>query len=287
MRVLPKAYERYVQVDPSGGNILIATGSDEVLRSLERDVAVVDQPRRQVMIEALVVEVRRDLTREWGIDWEILGSEGEATFRLAKLAPAFADSSFIGQLFDTGMEGLGAVTDVGVALRALEAAGGARVKANPHVATLDGHEARIRVGSEAYYSLLSGSVTYAYYTLQNIATGTSLKITPYVASSSEIITDISIEVSDVRTTGANDLPVTSVREVETRSCVGNGESVMIGGLLSEMERTKDSRIPILGRIPMLGALFGYTSVEKEEAEMFVLVTPHIVIHPTELAGLLE
>ena len=84
-----------------------------------------------------------------------------------------------------------------------------------------------------------------------------------------------------------DLPVTSVREVETRARVGNGESVMIGGLLLETERTSENRVPFLGRIPLLGALFGYTSVEKGQSEMFVLVTPYIVIHPAELAGLLE
>ena len=286
-RLLPLSYERYVRTDAVGGNILTLTGPPEIRSSFLRDLAAVDRPPRQVMIEVLVVEVNSDLTREWGIDWEILGSEGGATFRLAKLLPAVMDSSFIGALLHTGIGGAGAVTDVAVAVRALEANGAAHVRANPRVATLDGQEARIRVGTEAYYSLLSGSVSYAYYTLQKIATGITLRITPYVGESSEITTDIFVEVSDVRASGANDLPVTSVREVETRAYVGNGESVVIGGLLSEVERTKENRIPILGSIPFLGALFGHTSVEKEQSEMLVLVTPHVMIHPTELAGLLE
>lgn len=287
LKLLPQAYEQYVRVDAAGGNTLTVTGPPEVLKSFVLDLAAIDRPPRQVMIEALVVEVNRDVWREWGIDWEILGSERGSTFRIAKLVSAATDSSFIGALLSTGVEGLGAVTDIRVALKALEATGGARVKANPRIATLDGQEAKIRVGSEAYYSLLSGSVSYAYYTLQKIATGTTLRITPYIGASSEIITDIAVEVSDVRAAGTNDLPVTSVREVETRARVDNGESIMIGGLLSETERTRENRVPFLGRIPVLGALFGYTSVETEQSEMFVLVTPYIMIHPTELAGLLE
>ena len=85
------------------------------------------------MIEALVIELGSDLAREWGIDWEIIGSDGNDAFRIANLAPAMLDSAFIGQLFSTGVEALDAVADVRVALRALEATGGARVKANPHV----------------------------------------------------------------------------------------------------------------------------------------------------------
>jgi type II secretory pathway component GspD/PulD (secretin) len=287
LKLLPEAYQRHARVDDAGGNALTVTGSSGVLESFVSDLATIDCPPRQVMLEALVLELNRDSTRELGIDWEVIGGRGGDSFRIAKLMSAATDSSFMGALFSTGVDGLGAVTDIRVALRALEATGGARVKANPRVATLDGREAKIRVGSEAYYSLLSGSVSYAYYTLQKIATGTTLTITPYVGASSEIIADIAVEVSDVRAAGTNDLPVTSVRQVETRARVDNGESIVIGGLLSETERTRENRVPFLGRIPILGALFGYTSVETGQSEMVVLVTPYIMIHPEELAGLFE
>jgi len=285
--LLPESYGQYVRKDPDGGNALTVTGPPGILSAFLEHLAAIDLPARQVVIEALVVELNNELLREWGIDWEILGSDGDGgTFRLAKLVPALADSSFIAQLVKSGV-GLGSVTDATLAVRALEAGGVAKVLANPRVATLDGHEARIRVGTEAYYSLLSGSVSYAYYTLQTIATGITLRITPYVGESSEITADVFVQVSDVRSSGPNDLPVTNIREVETRACVGNGEAVVIGGILSEVERTKESRIPILGSIPYLGALFGHTIIEKQQKELVVLVTPHIVIHQTELAGLLQ
>jgi type II secretory pathway component HofQ len=287
LKMLPEGYGQYVRFDATGGNTLSVAGPPEVLRAFLRDLAIIDRPPQQVMIEALVVEVDSDMAREWGIDWGVLGTTNGDIFRIAKLTPALIDSAFIGQLLQTGVDLFGGVASVRVAVRALEASGGASVKANPHVATLDGQEARIRVGTEAYYSLLSGSVTYAYYTLEKIATGTTLRITPYIMDSSEIVTDISVEVSDVRSFGVDDLPVTSVREVETTARVDNGESVIIGGLLAERERTEENRIPILGRIPIIGGLFGYTSIEKEESEMFVLVTPHIMIHPTELASLIQ
>ena len=285
--LLPQSYDQYVRNDPDGGNVLTVTGPPGILSAFREHLAAIDLPPRQVMIEVLVVELNDELSREWGIDWEILGGDGGAAFRLAKLVPALMDSSFIGRLVDSSIQGFGSITDVTVAVRALEATGAAKVMANPRVATLDGQEARIRVGSEAYYSLLSGSVSYAYYTLQKIATGITLRITPYVGESSEVTTDMFVEVSDVRASGTNDLPVTNVREIETRACVGNGEAVVIAGLLSEVERNRENRIPILGRIPFLGALFGHTSIEKTQKELVVLVTPHVLLHQSELAGLLQ
>ncbi|MBN2172303.1 MAG: hypothetical protein JW819_13370 [Candidatus Krumholzibacteriota bacterium] len=284
MQMLPPYYQRYLRVPATGDNLLAASGPAEILAHLRSDLAAIDRPPRQVLIEAMVVEVDEDHARDWGIDWEILG---DGSFRLAKLAPALLDSALIGEFFDSDITGLGDVTDIRAGLRMLEARGEARIRANPQVTTLDGKEARIRVGSEAYYSLLSGSVSYSYYTLQKIATGISLKITPHIGASAEIITDIAVEVSDVSAAGANDLPVTSVREVETCARVDNGASVLIGGLLSETERTNTNRIPILGSLPLLGGLFGHTSLESGQSEVFVLVTPHILIHAKELTSLLE
>jgi type IV pilus assembly protein PilQ len=285
---LPLSYSRYVRVGAvNGGNTLSVTGSPDLVKKFMRDLASIDQPPRQVVLEAMVVQVGSDVTREWGIDWNVLGTDDGTTFRLAKLAPAVTDSSFIGQILNADVGGLDGVESIGAAVRALEESGDANVKANPRVATLDGQEAKIRVGTEAYYSLLSGSVSYAYYTLQKIATGVTLTITPYVGASSEITSDISVEVSDVSASGPNGLPVTSVREVETRARVGNGESVVIGGLLSETQRTTGNKIPLLGSIPLLGGLFGHTRIENVKSELLVLVTPYIMIHPAELAGLLE
>jgi type II secretory pathway component GspD/PulD (secretin) len=178
-------------------------------------------------------------------------------------------------------------SDIRATISALEAGGSAKIKANPRVATLDGQEARIRVGSEAYYTLLSGSVTYSYYTLEKIATGIVLKITPYTGNGGDIVADISVEVSDVRGSGANDLPVTSVREVQTRARVGNGETLVLGGLFSESDRQVENRIPLLGRIPILGWFFGQTTVEEASNEVVVLVTPYILIDSRELSALLD
>jgi type II secretory pathway component GspD/PulD (secretin) len=285
--LLPLSYNRFLRVAPGGGNTVIVTGPPEILERFVDDLREIDRPRQQVMIEALVFETSRDVAREWGIDWEVLGTHGSASFRFAKLVPAMLDSSVIASGFDTGVDIFGAVADVGTAVRAMEGRGEASVKANPRVATLDGREARIRVGSEAYYSLLSGSVTYPYYTLQKIATGVTLTITPHIGATAEITSDIAVEVSDVRSSGTDDLPVTSVKEVQTRARVDNGESVIIGGLLSESAREKTDRVPILGRIPILGALFGHSSMEEQQNEVFVVVTPHVMIHPSEYVALLE
>jgi type IV pilus assembly protein PilQ len=285
-KLLPDYYRRYLRVDGITGNTLTVSGPPHILERFKRDLAAIDRRPQQVMLEAFVIEVSRDQSRNWGVDWEILGGSGSGAFKIAKLVPALLDSAFSANWTDKNVTGLGKVTDVSVNLRAMERRGAARIRANPQIATADGRQAKIRVGSEAYYSLLSGSVTYSYYTLQKIATGITLTITPYVSAGAEVTADIAVEVSDVSAAGANGLPVTSVREVETRAQLGNGESVLIGGLLSEAVRDTQNRIPFLGRIPLLGALFGYTGEERGKTEVLILVTPHILIQPGELSKLL-
>jgi type IV pilus assembly protein PilQ len=276
-KLMPASYEKFLRLD-AAGNSLSITAPPSIIRKFEEDLARIDKPRTQVMIEALVVQVSSEARRSLGIDWGYIGREGSETYHLTKLSPAGFDSSF--------MMGLNKVTsafDLQVRLRALAQRGQAKVRANPRVATVDGHEAEIRIAREVYFSLVQGSVNFPYFTLEKIPTGISLKITPHIGESSEITSDIHAEVSDVIGSGVSELPVTNVRIVDTRIRVMNGETIAIGGLVSESERQDNNRIPLLGDIPILGYLFGHTTTVREESEILILITPHILISPMELA----
>jgi len=255
-KLLPDYYGNFLKVNKES-NTLVISAPPEIISRFKEELAAIDTPPQQIMIEAVVVEMGDEARRSLGLEWDWTGTKANNSFQIAKLLPSAADTAyFFAELFKTDEHYKGMIFD----LR---------------------QEATIRIGKEAYYSLLQGSTVYSYVTLEKISTGIILKITPYVGCASDIIADIVIEVSDVTGSGATDLPVTSVRSVETRVQVSNGQTIGIGGLLSESTREERHRIPFLGDIPILGYLFGNTTTTKEETEVVVLITPHLLINPNE------
>jgi type II secretory pathway component GspD/PulD (secretin) len=268
---LPKFYEKYLRVDPRT-NMLAITGSRAIIDAFREDLAALDRPAPQVMIDALVVEMSAETRRELGVTWDYQKVDGSRTYQANLLRPMSADSLLV-----LGFSQIAKRFDLGASLRALATRGKVKIRANPRLTTSEGQEAQIRIARETYFSLVQGSVNFPYFTLEKIAAGITLKITPYVGASSEIQAHVVAEVSDVLASGINGLPVTNVRTVDTRIHTLNGETFGIGGLNSESQRNESSRIPLLGDIPILGALFGHTTTERVETEVMILITPTIVI----------
>ena len=115
--------------------------------------------------------------------------------------------------------------------------------------------------------------------LEKISTGVTLKLTPFMGPGQEITTNVYIEVSDVTGSGVDDLPVTGIRTVRTRVSTVNGETFGLGGLKLENKHKSARRVPILGEIPFLGWLFGYTNAVSDQLEAVVLITPYVLINP--------
>lgn len=279
MRSLPPYYQSYARADGET-NVLAITAPSGIIAAFERDVAALDRPSPQVMIEAMIVEMSSEARRVVGLDWDWTGTRDNAVFSVSRLLPALVDSALVGEIFKTGERYKDIRYDLRAALRLMAANGKAEVQANPRVTTQDGREATIRIVREAYYSLVRGNVNFPYVTLEKIDTGISLKITPYVGDSGEIMLAVAAEVSDVAGSSTNDLPVTSVRSAESHVRVPNGQTFGIGGLVFERRSHTETGIPLLSDIPLLGDwLFSHTLVEKEDAEVVILVTPHILIDP--------
>ena len=284
-KLIPDYYNNFLKINNETNTLTISAPPDIIAR-FEEELSAIDHPPQQIMLEAVVVEMGEEARRSLGLDWDWTGTKANNTFQISKLIPApFDSSSFLGELFKADEVKDGLTFDLRLALRALALQDDANIRANPRVVTMDGHQATIRIGREAYYSIVQGSSVYSYATLEKIATGISLQITPYVGENADIITDIFIEVSDVTGSGATDLPVTSVRSVQTKVEVANGQTIGVGGLVSENTREQRNRIPFLGDIPYLGYLFGNTTTVKEKTEIVVLITPHLLINPREFDDL--
>lgn len=263
-------YLPYLQVNEDA-NVITITASSEMASRIEEDLKKFDQPPRQIMIEALVVELTEEGRKSLGVTWGSMLEGGfsiypPSTLDYTRAASAKGAYEISGTLS----------TDLFARINTLISRGQAKVKANPHLATMEGKQAEIAVGREEYYLINVGSAATAYYTLQSIATGVVLKITPYVDENRQISVSIAPEVSEVVGKGATNLPVITKRTAATSLRVNDGQTIAIGGLVQEQSSETVSKTPFLGSIPFLGSLFRHTSTTRENKEVAIFITPYLL-----------
>lgn len=280
-KLLSTFYEPYIRVNKETNTVTLY-GSPQLLERLKEDLLEVDAPPRRVSFEALVTEVSQDNLVEVGLDAWIDASEGNNKHAVATLPfGGVSDSSvsIIGTRLNDKWQDW--TLDYEIALRALFLDGKVNVRANPQISTVEGKAARIFVGKDEYHTIATGREPYVYTRLEVIKVGISLEITPYVAENGDISVDVKTSVSDVTGMGVTGLPVVSTREVTTRITVPQGESIVIGGLQDESERTTIKKLPLLGDIPILGYLFRSTSTSKSTTNIIIVITPTLLGQETE------
>ena len=281
------------QIDPSGNRLIVVT-SPRVISEIQKIVDVMDQPARQVQLEARIVEVGTDDLKRLGIDWNLLNQqrlvfiEGVADStpyqQIPNLAPFYPNTPGENDIMKLRNFSRQAVA-FNVALDMLIRDGNARVLANPKLTTLNGREASILIGSRIPFVITGTAFTAgAAAPVQRIEkeeVGVKLRITPLINADGYITTEISPEVSTViGFTGENsDLPIISTRQATTTVRLKDGNSVVIGGLLSEDKTTTRTKVPILGDIPGLGLLFQHQTITSSKKDLVIEVTPRILNDP--------
>lgn len=253
---LPGIYEQYCKVDELGNQIVV-TAPRPILEDTVAMIRGLDQPLKQIMIEALVVET-------------LAGNMVEFAARLQGRRMGF----------DTGT---GLMTYTGLAKELLAdilwlvTKQQATTKANPNIIAQEGRTARVEVATEQYFSVVSGPVSYPYTTLEQITATVGLEITPLVAEETgEITVHIKPTVSDAKGEGSNKLPIIIRRTVDTTLRVKDGEVIAVGGLLQEVESKAERKIPILGDIPLIGRLFRSTERSRQCREIVIFIVPHLL-----------
>ena len=275
-----------IQVD-RGGNRLIVVTSPRVIAEVQAIVAKLDAPARQVMLEARIVEVSTDDTKRLGIDWDLLNRQ---TFIIVEgtSAPTSPGSlpeqmPFTGKLPTVANDGITRQARVfQAALDMLIREGNARVLANPKIATLNGKEATMLIGQRIPFvvtgTTFAGNAAATTQTIQREEVGIKLKITPLINADGYITTEITPEVSSVTDyRGPNaDIPTVSTRQASTTVRLKDGNSVIIGGLLSEDKNRNVTKLPLLGQIPGLGLLFQHQTIVTSKRDLVIEVTPRII-----------
>jgi len=262
---LPRSLTQYVQVGKES-NTLSVTAAEPIFTSIVERIRQLDVPPKQVLVEALVVQLSEKGRKEFGTDWKWQNDNFATEFHTLTGAFAYNESSKLAK-------------GIGLTLKALVREDKAKILASPRLAVLDRQKASMHVGEEKYYTLLSGYTDRPYYTLQSIKAGVTLNVTPYIGDNGDITMDIEPEVSAVTDSwdaNGSNLPVINRRTAKTTVRVTDGQTIVIGGLLHEGKTDIKQKVPILGDIPLLGLLFKATKTVTEQTEAIIFITPRLI-----------
>lgn len=284
-----------VQSDP-GTNALIVSAPPSLWSSIESVVQKLDIPRAQVLVEAVVVEVSSTLARELGVQWRgtagydnnrgVLGGTNfdntQAGANRSNLNPfgGLGDGLNLGFL-DGTRSILGTNITMGVLVRALEADTGSNVLSTPSLVTLDNQEAEILVGQNVPFVTgaytTPGNVDNApFQTIQREDIGVKLKVKPQINQDGTVRLQIAQEVSSISDSAAGSDIITNKRAITTTAVVQDQQLVVLGGLMDRSLLRSDSRVPVLGSIPVIGGLFRYKSTTGGKTNLMVFIRPRVL-----------
>lgn len=255
----------------SADNVLVVTGSPSTVERILADIAKIDRPAPQVMLEALVMEISSDGGKSFGADWRYEWSKGKTD----PTVPASGFVDFVSGIWGAKYNVAGGLEHIIASMKALIDSGKAEIHATPRIATVDGEPAEIFLGKDRYFTVTTGSSSDTTTRLESIRTGISLKFTPRVSETGEILVKIEPEVSDAVET-SDGLPLVNRRKASTSIRVKDGETIVIGGLKLKSEYEAKSKVPLLGDLPILGLFFSSTRKAFTETEVVIFITPKIM-----------
>jgi len=281
-------------------NSLILTDTAAKLADIRQLIELVDVPVRQVMIEARIVIAQSDATRNLGIEWggAFLNSDDDGILSVSgdtENVTGINESVINGDPLEVSFPGallvdLGVTSSSGFAvgfadndlflsaeLSALEAEGNGEVVSQPKVITGDKQEAFIKSGTEVPFqeSSASGATTVSFKEAV-----LELNVTPNITPDDRIILQLRINQDSVGELVAGEfgaqIPTIDTTEIDTQVLVGNGETVVLGGIFQTEDIRSVNKVPFFGDIPYVGAFFRNESNSLEKTETLIFITPRIL-----------
>lgn len=287
-----------------GTNSLIITAEADLMQSLLAVVERLDIRRAQVLVEAIIVELSSDDDRDLGVEWLFVNDHGAYGSSLTGDTSASIGAGVLNATTDplelqkgiaTAITGGGSnILGIGrldnnvsfnVVLNALQKNNDANILSTPSLLTLDNEEASITVGENIPF--VTGSYTSTgtsssnpdnpFQTVERENVGITLKITPQINEGDALVLAISQEVSNVRSDDPiNGNLITSERKIDTKVLAGDGQVVVLGGLIQDVVTESVSKVPLLGDIPIIGGLFRNTANKLTKRHLLVFLKPTIV-----------
>jgi len=321
-------FEGELRVTPDKStNSLIITASNRDFAALQLVIKDLDHARRQVFIEAVVMDLSVSDSNTLGFSFHggsTLGAQSDSLLLAGFQAqnsvgfPA-ADASLL-QGFAAGITGpaipgtanlLGtglSVPEFGVVLNAVASSGRSNILATPHIIATDNVAAEISVGENIPLQTNAGSGLSALSNAASSATsaasllaglggtgaaprqdvGNKIKITPHINESNQVRLEIEQESSaQGATSGSLGAVSITKRTANTTVIVQDQQTVVIGGLMNDSDTTTRTKVPVLGDLPLLGALFRSTVTEKSKKNLLLVLTPHVIRDQEDLRKIFE
>jgi general secretion pathway protein D len=291
-------------------NSLIIVASPGDYETIKDMIQKLDIRRRQVYVEAAIIEMSLAKSRELGFEFQatnmnqldnnkitavggtnfgnigaaMTGPAGLATLNGLNVGAVKGTFTFNGTTF----------LNIGALLHALQTDGDVNVLSTPNILTMDNQKAKIMVGENIPF--ITGQTQNAATGSAAIQTsvdrkdvGISLEITPQITSDDSVRLEIKQEISDITTTpGLNPNivgPSTSKRSADTTVVVKDRQTMVIGGLIRDNVTTATSKVPLLGDIPILGWLFKFKTTKVEKTNLMIFITPYIIKTEVEAGDL--
>ena len=284
-------------------NSLIIMADKEDYNVLENVIRKLDIPRSMVYIESLIMEVDMSTSFNIGIDWSVFADTsvvGRETvvgggFRNGFVTPdeLLQGGMTVGLLTEpVNIAGID-VSNISAIINAVKTDDDFRILSTPQILTTDNEEARITVGENRPYQTRSttdqSGGTFESFEYRDV--GKILKITPHVTEGRLVRMQINLEVTAIdqqaTSTTSSTLPVTLKRTVDTTVIVKDQQTVVIGGLIDDTTTVNETKVPVLGDIPVLGWMFRKHSDDIVKTNLYVFLTPRVIKNPGEALGLFQ
>jgi type III secretion protein C len=259
-------------------NAIIIRDKQSQMDSYRRLIESLDVESGMVEIEATIIDINTDKSRELGINWryqddnvDVLLGRGDASDQ--SLVPG-------GSLLGTGQGGvlsfsLGEPARFLSRIRALEQKGAAKVISKPHVITLSDVEAVLAATTEFFVRVAGESEVDLF----NVPVGTTLRVTPHIFQDNAQVNKIKLLVNIEDGTQANssvdNIPVVERSNISTQAVVTEGDSLLVGGLVRETFRNTRNQVPVLGSMPLVGSLFRSETRQVNRIERLFMITPRL------------
>nr|MDQ3828362.1 type II secretion system secretin GspD [Candidatus Tectomicrobia bacterium] len=295
--VVPTAVgERKITITPDKAtNSLVVTAIPEDYQALVEVIKRLDIPRRQVYVEAAVVEISLEKTRDLGVEFRStadptqnssklgFGGTGFGLIEQAATDPLGISGLAIGIIEGTATFGGQQFLNIGALIQAIERTSDVNVLSTPHLLTTDNQEAEIVVASNIPFVTATSQTTVSTLTsIERKDVGIILRFTPQVGEGDKVTLKIFEEISAIQATVTAGIdpsqvgPTTSKRTAKTTVVVDSKQTIVIGGLFRDDADGTVQKVPCIGDIPLLGKLFGRTQNNTRKTNLVIFLTPHIV-----------
>lgn len=281
------ASEVRVVADKENNALLILANSAGYER-IEGALKKLDVAPRQVLIEVTIAEVTLTDGLNYGVEWNFTNGARKSGYLDTD------GKAGVGQLIPGFSYALAAASGDGLkaALNMLATNQRIKILSSPHLMVADNQTAKIQVG----YSVPTATSSTVYLgtdtttssnavtsSIQYLDTGVMMSVTPRINAGGLVNLDITQEVSDASETKTSSLnsPTISKRATQTKVQVQSGETMVLGGLISEKTDNTDTGLPVLSSIPLLGGLFGNQSKKTTKTELVMLITPRVANNPVQ------